>query len=540
MTAECDGAIVLRALEAAEARLARQVDEVNRLNVYPVPDGDTGTNMLHTMRSAVGYARKVEETGAGAVMAAAARGALMGARGNSGVILSQILAGAKTAFGSKELVGGEELVEAFQHGRQLAYGAISKPVEGTILTAISAMAEALLDGPGEKEGALLDAAVAAGREATRRTPELLPVLKRAGVVDAGALGLVYVIEGIADLANGRDVPLASDEHADVSVAPAPAAATGERSWGYDVQYLLLAPTRDVADLRAEMERFGLEDPSLSCVLVVGDETAVKVHVHTERPDEILRVGLSAGPLRDIVVENLDAMALEQEGRTGVSVTQADIEVRPLAAVAVVPGPGLARIFRGIGGHPLDGGPTRNPSVEELLDAIARAPGESVLLLPNDKNVLMAAERAAAEAAKPTRVVPTRNVSQGYAALLALEEHGDLAAVAEKMAGRAAEARSLEVTRASRDASLDDTAVREGQYMALLDGRCVAVAATAEDALEAGARAAGAAEIASIYVGADVEEARSREAAGRLRAVLGCEVEVEDGGQPHYPYIVSLE
>ena len=537
-----DAAALLRALEAGETRLAARVDLVNRLNVYPVPDGDTGTNMLHTVRAAVLAARRAEG-GAGDLMAAAAHGALMGARGNSGVILSQIVAGAKVAFAHADVVGSAELVEAFAKGRDLAYQAVAQPVEGTILTAIRMMAEAVRDAPPDDASAILDRAVAAGRSAVAKTPDLLPVLKHAGVVDAGAQGLVYILEGMADMVAGRVTTVertAAEEAAlEATAGPELESPTGE-SWGYDVQFLVPAPTRTAPELREEMLRFGLEDASLGCVLVVGDESLVKVHVHTNAPHEILRIGLSAGRLRDIVVENLDAMAAERERATGVTVSQRDMEMRPLAVVAVVSGRGLAAVCRSLGAVALAGGRTTNPSVEEILAAVADAPGQSVIVLPNDRDIIPAAQAAAREAARPVRVIPTRSMAQGMAALVAFDAYGELEAVAGSMDDAAKAARTVEVTRAARDALVDDIRVQAGEHMALLDGRCVGTAASAEEALRIAALAVGRAELCTVYVGAEADGERAEEAKAALRAGCGCEVELVEGGQPHYPYIVSAE
>jgi DAK2 domain fusion protein YloV len=535
-----DAPALLRALEAGEARLASHVDHVNKLNVYPVPDGDTGTNMLHTVRSAVSAARRADD-GAGGLMAAAAHGALMGARGNSGVILSQFVAGAKAAFAGKDVIGTRELVEAFSKARDLAYQAVAQPVEGTILTAIGAMAEAIRTSPAGDVVTMFDHAVEAGRAAVAMTPDLLPVLKHAGVVDAGAQGLVYIVEGMADMVAGRvsTVERAEAEGTEPET-PFELGGVDGGEWGYDVQFLVPAPKRSVAEVREEMNRYGLEHETLGCVLVVGDESLLKVHVHTQSPHEILRIGLSAGGLRDIVVENLDAMAAERERATGVTVSQRDMEIRPLAVVAVVSGPGLAAVCRSLGARPLSGGRTTNPSVEEIVRAIADAPGESVIVLPNDKDILPAAQAAAREAKKPVRVLPTRSMAQGMAALVAFDAHGELAAIASAMESTARAARSVEVTLAARDALVDDVQVRSGQHMALVDGRCVGTAATAEEALRLAGSAIGRAELCTLYVGAGVGRDRADRAEAALRSTVGCQVEVVDGGQPHYPYIVSTE
>ena len=497
--------------------------------------------MLHTIRSAIVAARRSDPT-SGDRAAAAAHGALMGARGNSGVILSQIFAGAKAAFAGKSDVGAAELSEALERGREFAYAAVSAPVEGTILTAIRAMAEAARDGPSDDVAAVFDRAVSAGRAAVAKTPELLPVLKQAGVVDAGAQGLLYIVEGMADLVAGRVSAIertADQEAAVVSDADHELPAPGGGTWGYDVQFLVPSPSRDVATLRAEMLRFGLEDPGLSCVLVVGDESLVKVHVHTREPHEILRIGLSAGRVRDVVVEDLDAMVAERERSTGVIVSATDVERRPLAAICVVSGDGLAEVSRSLNAIPLRGGKTANPSVEEILHAIESAAADAVIVLPNDKDITPAAERAARETSRPVRVVPTRSIAQGLAALVGFDAQGDLDAVAGAMAEAARRAKTLEVTRAARSTLLDGVRVREGDHIALLDGRIVGTGRTSEDALKVGAAAVGRAELCTLYLGAGVNGRREM-ASAVLRAACGCEVEVVEGGQPHYPYIVSAE
>ena len=543
VTQRLDGEALLRALEAGEARLAAKVDHVNKLNVYPVPDGDTGTNMLHTIRSAVVAARRADP-GSADRAAAAAHGALMGARGNSGVILSQILAGAKAAFAGRSDVGAAELADAFAQGRDLAYQAVAQPVEGTILTAIREMADAAGQGTANGVQDVLDRAVKAGRAAVARTPELLPVLKQAGVVDAGAQGLVYIVEGMADLVSGRmgAVERSADEEAAIVADADQGLPTtpGGGAWGYDVQYLVPSPSRGVGDLRREMLAFGLADPGLSCVLVVGDESLVKVHVHTREPHEILRIGLSAGRVRDVVVEDLDAMVAERERSGGAAVSVADVERRPLAAVCVVSGPGLAEVSRSLGAAPLQGGRTANPSVQEILRAIDAAPGDAVIVLPNDKDITPAAERAAREGDKPVRVIPTRSIAQGLASLVAFDAQGDLEAVASAMAEAAKRARTLEVTRAARSTTIDGVRVREGDHMVLLDGTVVGAAATSEEALRLGAQAVGRAELCTVYLGAGVDGDDREKATAVLRAACGCQVEVVEGGQPHYPYIVSAE
>jgi len=520
-------------LEAAADRLAAHVDEVNALNVYPVPDGDTGTNMLHTVRTALAHARTAEPT-AGAVAAAVAHGALMGARGNSGVILSQVIRGLKDALADGDGVSGRELVAGLEAARRHAFAAVTKPAHGTMLTALAAMEEAVR-GSAAPADEILRTAVRAGEPAVQATREQNPMNRAAGVVDAGARGLWLLLDGAL---------AALDGHADVRSAlpivalPAvttPLGATAEvASWegAYDVQFLVERPSRPLGEVREEMLEYGAD-----CVLVVGDETVMKVHVHTLHPDEILRIGLTAGRLGDVVVEDLDAMSEEHERATGIVVRP---PARPLALVTVVPGDGFAEAARALGALPLRGGATMNPSTEELLDAIRAANATRTILLPNDRNVILAARQAAA-LVPGVIVVPTENVAQGMASLVAYEADRAPDEVARRMAEIVRATRCLEVTRAIRDANVDGSAVRAGEAIGLLDGHLVA---HGDDELvvlgEAAARLEPA-ELLTLYVGSAVSPERAGAARERLaRACPNAEVEVLEGGQPHYPFVVQAE
>ncbi|TME25639.1 MAG: DAK2 domain-containing protein, partial [Chloroflexi bacterium] len=421
-----DGAALLRALDTATTRLEASVDEVNALNVYPVPDGDTGTNMLHTMRSAMKEARAADGTLTG-VSAAAAHGALMGARGNSGVILSQIVRGMKDAFAGKPEARASEMRRAAELARRYAYEAVSAPAPGTILTLTVAMEDAAAF-EGDDVVELLKRMVAETDRAVARTREENPTNRAAGVVDAGARGLQLLLEGVLSGLTGKEVPLTKVPLATPSLHVATSQAP---SWegAYDVQFLVQQPTRPVAKVREEMLRFGAD-----CVLVVGDESVIKVHVHTLKPDEIIRIGLTAGRIGDVVVEDLDAMTAEHERTTGIVVAPPSrAAAAAVGVVAVVPGEGFAAVARSLGALAVRGGPTMNPSTEELLEAINAANARTVVVLPNDKNVILAAEQAAKVAKATVRIVPTRNVAQGMAALVAFDATKAADEVARAMA-----------------------------------------------------------------------------------------------------------
>jgi hypothetical protein len=530
-----DGAALLRALEAATARLEAGADEVNALNVYPVPDGDTGTNMLHTMRAAIKHARAADPT-IDKVSAAAAYGALMGARGNSGVILSQVIRGLKEAFAGKETVGVADVRRAAELARKYAYEAVSAPAPGTILS-LTASFEKSAAGEAEDVVDMFRKIASDAQTTVKRTREENPTNRAAGVVDAGARGLQLILEGVLSSFTGKEIPLESMAPAE---RPAGQPAVSEApSWegAYDVQFLVERPSRPVTAVREEMLKFGAD-----CVLVVGDEQLLKVHVHTLEPDQIIRIGLTAGRVADVVVEDLDAMTAEHERATGIVVASAP---RPPAAavgvVAVVPGEGFAEVARSLGASPLRGGPTMNPSTEELLAAITAANARTVVVLPNDKNVILAAQQAAKVATVTVHVVPTRNVAQGMAALVAFDPAKDPADNAKVMAEVAERAHGIEVTRAVRDATIDGERLKKGEAMALIDGRVVAHGEDEVTVLVEAAKRLTDSEIFTLYSGADVDDARVQHAAQRLRAACPrVAVEVAHGGQPHYPFIVAAE
>jgi hypothetical protein len=530
-----DGAALLRALEAATARLEAGTEEVNALNVYPVPDGDTGTNMLHTMRAAIKHARGADPT-IDKVSAAAAYGALMGARGNSGVILSQVIRGLKEAFAGLETAGVADVRRAAELARKYAYEAVSSPAPGTILS-LTASFEKSAAAEAEDVVDMFRRIATDAQSSVKRTRDENPTNRAAGVVDAGARGLQLILEGVLSSFTGKEIPL---ERMAPAERPAGQSSVSEApSWegAYDVQFLVENPSRPVAAVREEMLKFGAD-----CVLVVGDEQVLKVHVHTLEPDQIVRIGLTAGRIADVVVEDLDAMTAEHERATGIVVASAPrAPAADVGVVAVVPGEGFATVARSLGASPLRGGPTMNPSTEEVLAAITATNAKTVIVLPNDKNVILAAQQAAKVSSVAVHVVPTRNVAQGMAALVAFDPSKDPAENAKAMGEVADRAHGIEVTRAVRDATIDGEHVRKGEAMALLDGRVVAHGQDEETVLVEAAKRLTDSEIFTLYGGEDVDDARVQHAAQRLRAACPrVSVEVAHGGQPHYPFIVAAE
>lgn len=560
---QCDGTTLLRVLEAAATRLERGADEVNALNVYPVPDGDTGTNMLHTVRSALKHARTAEPTLA-AISAAAAHGALMGARGNSGVILSQVIRGLKEGLADAKTIGPAELGKVLTIARTHAHDAVTAPAAGTILTVTAAIADVAAETKGDVKG-MLERILSAAEDAVARTQHENPTNKAAGVVDAGARGLYFLLLGAheavtgarGDVASGgahasppvqriatdraHELPVveASGPFLDLAARAAAvhARAEGVASWkgAYDVQFLVEHPVREISVVRKEMEEFGAD-----CVLVVGDEEVIKVHVHTLHPDQIIRIGLTAGRIGDVVVEDLDAMTAAHERATGI-VVEPPKPKGDVGVLAIVPGAGFATVAISLGATTLRGGATMNPSTEEILAGIREANARHVIVLPNDSNVILAAQAAARLAEHAVTVIPTRNVGQGMAALVAFDPNKDAVTVAEEMREVSERAHGIEVTRAIRTTTIDGQEVREGQAIALVDGRLVAHGEDDVVVLIEAAKRLSDTDVFTLYSGADVDAARVEYAAQRLRASCPrASVEVVAGGQAHYPFIVTAE
>lgn len=530
---------------AATAWLERHVEQVNAINVYPVPDGDTGTNMFLTMRSTLEEGQRCGEEGVDAMLAAMSQGALMGARGNSGVILSQIIRGMARAADGAESMDAPGLVLGLEEASAAAYKAVTKPTEGTILTVIREVAqvarERLAAGRPQLVG-LLEEAVDAAKESVARTPTLLPVLAEAGVVDAGGQGLYILLQGMLRHLKGE--PL------DVAVAAAEGRVgqewltvteqlheVEESLYGYCTEVLIGGRELDPDAIRDRMLELG------DSVLVVGDERMVRVHVHTDDPGAALSQGTAVGSLVQVKVDNIRQQAdrfLEQHEERQV------VEAPPeaISSVAVAAGEGLATVFRSVGcTKVVSGGPTMNPSTRDIVEAVKGCPSDDVVVLPNDKNIIMAAEQATELTDKRVRVVRTRSIPQGIAALLALNQEADLDDNARAMEEARQGVRTIEVCRAVRSTSLRGVRVKEGQIIAVVDDELTLAAESAQEAVSRTLEGLATAEssLITLYYGADSVEREAEALADELRERYpGHEVEVVFGGQPHYNYIVSLE
>ena len=561
---ECDGASLLAALDTAGANLERHAEAINALNVFPVPDGDTGKNMLLTMRAAleaVHQAANAGTTGAGDLAARLARGAMMGSRGNSGVILSQILRGFARGLDSAERFGGPEFAAALREAATTAYRAVQQPVEGTMLTVIRVAAETAEEAVARDPGllAVLDATLEGARVALARTPELLPRLREAGVVDAGGQGVVTLLEGAALFARGETLAAGAGVAAATSVAGRDVDKMAdfldmheEDEVGYCTNLLILP--RDGVPLDFPQIRELLLALGESGV-VIGDEELVKIHIHTEDPGAVLTEAVRWGELGQIRIDNMAAQVRAvtegvqgQTGRAGATAVAtappAGEEVAGPRVVAVASGAGLVEVLRGLGATGIvSGGQTMNPSTEELLRAVEAVPGDEVILLPNNGNVILTARQVVDLTSKRVVVIPSRSVPQGITALSALNFDADLDENVASMTEAMGAVRTGEITRAVRSATIDGVTVVDGQVIGLIDGKlCYAGDAVGEVLLAVLERAdAAGAELITLYRGADVDEDSGRAMVESLQAHYpDAAIELVAGGQPHYDYLLSVE
>jgi DAK2 domain fusion protein YloV len=528
---------IQRARELARAALAnleahrRRIDD---LNVYPVPDGDTGTNLTLTVRAVVEALDASSAEGSEAVAKELSRAALMGARGNSGVIFSQIVRGFAEVLGRSEDVDGEVLAQAFRSASDAAYRAVRRPVEGTMLTVVREMAEA-----GERrevralpKAEFLDQVVARGEQALARTPEQLPVLKEAGVVDAGGAGLLEIVRGLAAGVAGTplpEVPVESEElgfeaiHQELS------------RYRYCTVFVVEGDGLDLDVLEGELEQLG------DSLLVVGDPSALKVHVHTDDPGAALSLATRLGTVDGVEIANMHRQTEEREERLSAP-RPATIPTLETGLVAVSPGEGNRRLFESYGAtRVIEGGQTMNPSTAEIVSAIEATPASEVIVLPNNSNVVLTAEQAAALAAKPVRVVPSRSVQAGLAAVVRYIPSAAAAANEAAMLEALDAVATGEVTLASRDVELDGIAVRKGAWLGLANESAVASGEDFDDVADAVIERLldGGRELLTVLTGADAPEVEPILQRARERHP-GVEVEVHAGGQPHYPLLLSAE
>ncbi len=544
-------------LERARARLVEHRETINQLNVFPVPDGDTGSNLQLTVEAAWQEVRRLPRgAGVGEVARAAAHGALMGARGNSGVILSQVLRGFAARSEGQARLDAAALCDALQEGSQAAYRAVKRPVEGTMLTVIRDAAEAA-------SGALsrrlplprvLEAMVAEAWAEVERTQEQMELLRQAGVVDAGGFGLAVLLTALAEPITGPsgwpselDGELALEEEAELpsEARGAAAASAPEQGFGYCTEFILLDSELEPAELRRRLGAEAEEDSAL----VVGDPGLVHVHVHTRAPWELLGAAAGLGRIERLKVEDMTEQH-RQLRRAGRRPEGREREPKPslprvpLGVVLVARGEGFRQLLLGLGASAVvEGGQSANPSTEQLLAGVRQARARQALLLPNNPNAIMVAEQAVGTAPERLAVVPSRNLPQGIAALLAFDPEADLALNRRRMEQALEGVHAIEVTVAQRDSRMGPRQIREGEYLALLDGDLASSGPELEEVvLEAlAALPAGSVEVVTLYRGEGVQEGVAESLERALRGRFPeLEVERHDGGQPLYPFIISAE
>jgi len=520
---------------AAHAALKNQADRINFLNVYPVPDGDTGTNMLLTLASVLEETSNEPYGDPESASRAAARAALMGARGNSGVILSQMIRGACEALAGETSFTADAFAAALEGARDRAYASVREPVEGTMLTVAKDAASAARSAH-EDDLELAETVQAAAREAhasVRRTTKLLYVLRDAGVVDAGGLGVAVILDGLYAVVSGQEIAV-HDEIEEDATPDLDALHADEEAWGYCTEFL-------VTDFEGDAGAFGEHIHEIGrSVLVVPDDDLVKVHLHTQDPGDALTFAGNFGRLRGVKVDDME----DQVRSRSVERPTEGRFVQPVGnvgAVAAVRGEGSRGLFESMGAVVIEGGQGANPSAAGFAQAVEETGTESVVLLPNNKNIVPTAEQVGELVDARVYVVPTISIASGLAAMVGFDAEGEPEEVAEEMREILDGLRCGEVTRAVREARVGGLDVPEGAYMGLLDGELFAVEATvdaaamrlAEKILEGGA------DIFTILRGVDLGEAASLKLAEEIRN-LGVEVEVKDGGQPMYPVQMVAE
>lgn len=543
-------------VEAAATRLGKQAEYVNSLNVFPVPDGDTGTNMGMTMDNGAKAVSDQTASTVGEVGQILSKGLLMGARGNSGVITSQLFRGFGQSIKGKIELDGKDLASAFQSGVEVAYKAVMKPVEGTILTVSRGAATAAIKKAESTDDAVevMRAALEGAKAALAKTPEMLPVLKEVGVVDSGGQGLVFIYEGFLSALTGEYIasedfqatPATMTEmiNAEHHKSVAGHVATEDIKFGYCTEIMVAlkqGPTY-VKDFDYEEFRNYLSNLGDS-LLVVNDDEIVKVHVHTEDPGLVMQEGLKYGALVKVKVDNMrnqhDAQVQKEE-----AVQTEQSAPKDFALITVVAGDGLADIFKSQGvDYVISGGQTMNPSTEDIVKAIEQVNAKNVIILPNNKNIFMAAQSAAEVVDVNAAVVETRTVPQGFTSLLAFDPSQSIEANVEAMTASLADVTSGSVTLAVRDTTIDGLEIHENDILGMVDGKILVSTPDMDQALldTFDKMIDEDSEIVMIYVGEEGNKEQAQTIADKLEvAHEDIEVEIFQGDQPVYPYIFSVE
>lgn len=558
-----DAQLLKKAFLAGAARLESQKERINELNVFPVPDGDTGTNMTLTAMSAVKAVIMVEHPTIESIAKAMSSGSLRGARGNSGVILSQLLRGfCKEITAHADNVNVSVLASAFDKASETAYKAVMKPKEGTILTVAKGGADKAL----ELEGTTDDIAKFFGEvlshmeKVLASTPELLPVLKEAGVVDSGGAGLIEVLKGAYDVILGKVVPLADGNITTAQVSSGKSGITddietADIKFGYCTEFIIMSEkeftAKDEADFKHYLEGLG------DCIVVVADDEIVKVHVHTNDPGLAIQKALTYGQLTSMKIDNMREEHHERviENATQIANREKEAEKEAKKAanepkkkdgfIAVSAGSGLSEIFKGLGvDYVLEGGQTMNPSTDDILNAIDKVNAENIFILPNNKNIILAANQAKELTEdKNIIVIPSKTVPQGISAVINYVNDGDVEENTEKMTDALQYTKSGEVTYAVRDTAIDGKSISQGNIMGIGDEGIISVCDSVDRAVleMLDHLVDGDSSIISLYYGNDVSESAANALSEKVAGIYkGLDIEVHFGGQPVYYYLLSVE
>lgn len=530
-------------VEAGMAWLRTNQQNVNSLNVFPVPDGDTGTNMLLTMQAAYTEIAQSGETNIGKMAHSVAQGALMGARGNSGVILSQIWRGFARGLDSLDEMNGQVFAHALAEARNTAYKGVVRPVEGTILTVakdIAAAAEKITAETNDL-AAVLEYIVNEADVSVKHTPELLPILKQAGVVDSGGKGLFIILEGMLRYIKGQslDSPVAS-------IQPISNMAKDDmESIEPGQDYEVVVDFQPAEELNLEKFYSDLSEMGTSIQLGEGDGMyRLHIHVPTENRYVPIDYAMSIGTITKVAIENLIAQMEGIEKSEAGKVNPAPVEPGQIALVAVSPGKGISRIFASLGANAIvEGGQTMNPSTEEILQAVENLPTDRVIILPNNKNILLAARQAASVTVKKVVVIPCSSVPQGLSAMLRMDSDGDLDYIEKEMVEAIGEVETCEVTVATRSVELNGVDVQEGQVIGMHNGKLVVSASSLDEACLELLDKAGTddRERITLFYGENITRSEVNRIVDIIRAKYKShEIELHEGGQPHYYFIMSIE
>lgn len=540
-----DGHCFYNMMINASNKLESQKEYINSLNVFPVPDGDTGTNMSMTFRSAVMEIKDKKESTIGDIAKSLSRGALMGARGNSGVILSQILRGIAKGLENKEVVNGEQLAESIIEGSKSAYKAVMRPTEGTILTIIRAAGEAADKSRRKNVLELMKDVCDYSSETLSKTPEMLPVLKEAKVVDAGGAGLLIILQGMYEVLekNLQDVSIVDEEKGKVTYEAAKTIKEEDIKFGYCTEFFIVSKDADVDKFKKDLEPHG------DSMIVVGSDDLVKVHIHTNDPGKVLSKAIKLGPLSKIKIDNMREQhrhILEDEDLKDISKeeTVKNSEKKPYAFIAVALGEGIRDAFKDLGVDVIiEGGQTMNPSTEDIIKAIDKINAENIFILPNNKNIIMAAKQAKELSEKNIHVIETKTIPQGITALTMFNFEGSLEDNIKAMEKGIKEVKTGSVTYAVRDTEVDGKTIKSGDIIGLKEGNIEEVG---NDILEVCRKLIQDmvdedSELITLFYGEDCDKDKVEEFIDEIEEIYSdLDVQCFEGKQPLYYFIVSVE